>query len=77
MTHIMTIASFRAQPRVGHLDCLKRMYGYVYKTRKYSLKYRTGIQDITEFNSRIRMDWTKSTYGDCVEEIQDDAPKLL
>ena len=38
MTHVMTMASFRAQPQIGHLDWLKRMYGYVYKTRQYTLK---------------------------------------
>ena len=77
MTHVMTMASFRAQPRTGHLDRLKRMYGYVYKTRQYTLKYRTGVPDITEFDSRIEMDWTKSIYGKCNEEIPDDAPKPL
>ena len=43
----------------------------------YKTKYRTGILDITEFDSRIRMDWTKSMNGDYNEEIPDDAPKLL
>ena len=53
------------------------MYGYVYKTRQYTHKYRTRIPDITEFDSWIEMDWTKSIYGDCDEEIPDNAPKLL
>ena len=30
-TAVMTLASFRANPRQGHLDCAKRIYGYLYK----------------------------------------------
>lgn len=26
--HVMTISSFRAQPRVGHLERMKRVYGF-------------------------------------------------
>ena len=29
MTPLMLMSSFRAQPRIGHLERLKRMYGYV------------------------------------------------
>ena len=38
-THVMSMASFRVQPQLGHLERLKRMYGYVYKTQQYTLKY--------------------------------------
>jgi hypothetical protein len=30
-TAVMTLASFRANPRVGHLNCTKRIYGYLTK----------------------------------------------
>ena len=45
--------------------------------RDNTLLYRTGIPDLTDFDSPIEMDWTKSIYGDCDEEIPDDAPKPL
>ena len=30
-TAVMTLSSFRAQPRKGHLERVKRIYGYIYK----------------------------------------------
>ena len=32
-TAVMTLSSFRANPRLGHLNRCKRIYGYLYKMR--------------------------------------------
>ena len=77
MTPLMSMSSFRAQPRVGHLERLKRMYGYVYRTRTYALKYRVEQPDVSAFDSRINLDWPRSVYGEKAEEIPDNAPKPL
>ena len=77
MTALMSLSSFRAQPRIGHLDRLKRIYGYVQRTRTYSIKYRVDQPDVTTFDNRIKMDWSKSIYGDHTEELPDDAPTPL
>ena len=53
------------------------MYGYVYRTRTYALKYRVEQPDVSTFGSRIKLDWSRSVYGEQVEEIPDDAPKPL
>ena len=38
-THIMTLSSFRAQPRIGHLARVKRIYGYLYKFKHFTIKF--------------------------------------
>ena len=77
MTSLMSLSSFRAQPRIGHLERLKRIYGYVHRTRTYAIKYRVEQPDVTTFDNRIKMDWSKSIYGDHTEDLPDDAPKPL
>ena len=77
MTALMSLSSFRAQPRIGHLDRLKQIYGYVHRTRAYAIKYRVDQPDVTTFDNRIKMDWSKSIYGDHTEELPDDAPTPL
>ena len=77
MTPVMSLSSFRSKPRQGHLDRLKRMYGYVQKTRQYAIKYRVGTPEVSNFDNRINMDWSKSIYGDHTEELPDDAPRPM
>ena len=43
-TRIMLLSSFRAEPRRGHLDCMKRIYGYPHKFRFATMiRIRTDI----------------------------------
>lgn len=77
MTTVMSLSSFRAQLRIRHLDCLKRMYVYVFKRRHYALKYRVSQPDVSTFDNMIKLNWSKSMYRNHTEEIPDDAPKLL
>ena len=44
-TAVMTLASFRANPRQGHLDRAKRIYGYLYKYRNGAIRLRTAEPD--------------------------------
>ena len=48
MTPVMTMASFRAAPRIGHLDRLKRIYGYLRKHKSGAIRVRTGQPDYTQ-----------------------------
>ena len=41
----MFMGRFRAAPRVGHLERLKRIVGYLRKRSHFSIRYRTGIPD--------------------------------
>jgi hypothetical protein len=73
-TAVMTLSSFRAQPRIGHLDRAKRIYGYIVKFRHFTIKFRVDEPDLSSFDNKLDLDWSKSVYGDHEEEIASDAP---
>lgn len=71
---VMTMASFRSAPRIGHLNRVKRIYGYLLKMKHAALRFRVNQPDL----SAIPIDtysWEKSIYGDVNEMIPEDAPK--
>ena len=75
-TAVMTLSSFRVQPREGHLNRAKRIYGYISKFRHFKIRFRVGIPDfvLTEGNST---DWSNTVYGEHSEDLPSDAPKPL
>ena len=44
-TAVMTMSVFGASPRKGHLDQLKRIYGYLSKMRHSTIRIRTHVPD--------------------------------
>jgi hypothetical protein len=76
-TAVMTLSSFRAQPRKGHLERVKRIYGYIAKYRDYCIKLRTEEPDLSALNNKIDLDWSKSIYGDHDEDRAEDTPPPL
>ena len=78
MTHVMSLSSFRAQPRMGHLKRVKRLYGYIYRTRHYCIKFRTGTPEMSQFNNKLDMDWDRSVYeANGTEPVLPQAPDTL
>ena len=59
---VTTMSRFRTAPRKGHLERLKRMYGYVWDTRKFAIRIRTGEPDYSMFPDQ-HFDWSYSVYG--------------
>ncbi|MGH3054698.1 MAG: reverse transcriptase domain-containing protein, partial [Gaiellaceae bacterium] len=53
---VMTMSRFRVQPRQGHLDRLKRIFGYLRTYKKTSIKFRTAIPDYGEIPVDIGYD---------------------
>jgi hypothetical protein len=43
---VMTMSGFRMAPRVGHLNRLKRIYGYLLKMKHASIRVRTEEPDL-------------------------------
>ena len=39
--HVATMSKFRAAPRQGHMDRLKRIYAYAIGTKGYAVMFRT------------------------------------
>jgi hypothetical protein len=75
-TAIMTMSSFRVAPRQGHLDRVKRIYGYVSKMRHGSIRFRVGVPDYSAIPLPDN-NWAKTIYGNVVEEVPHDAPRPL
>ena len=76
MTAVVTLASFRAAPRKGHLERAKRIYGYLSKMRHATIRIRTSEPDYSDVSVR-EFDWSKSVYGAIEEIVPDNAPEPL
>jgi Reverse transcriptase (RNA-dependent DNA polymerase) len=61
-TAVMTMSRFRMAPRVGHLNRLKHVYGYLLKMKHASIRVRTEEPDYSDLPDNV-YDWTYSVYG--------------
>ena len=75
-TAVMTMSRFRAAPRVGHLDRVKRIIGYLSKMRHGVIRIRTEEPDYSDIEF-TEYDWFYTCYGGAAEELPDDAPRPL
>jgi hypothetical protein len=75
-TAVMTMSGFRMAPRVGHLNSLKRVYGYLLKMKHASIRVRTDKPDYSDLPDNVH-DWTYSVYGQVEEFLPMDAPEPL
>ena len=73
---VMSMSGFRSMPRQGHLERLKRIYGYICKFPHAKLRIRTKEPDYSDIPD-LEVDWDKSIYGKLKEEIPADAPEPL
>jgi len=72
--HIMTLSAFRAQPRRGHLDRIKRVYGYLSRMKGSAIRIRTNMPDLSDVPIE-RYDWSKTVYAGATEEVPDNIPQ--
>ncbi len=75
-TAVMSMSSFRAAPRIGHLERVKRIYGYITKMKHATIRVRTEEPDFSALPSEPYT-WDYSVYGDVKEELPKDCPKPL
>jgi len=75
-TAVMSLSSFRAMPRRGHLERVKRVYGYLCKFRHFKIRFRTEEPDYSGLNLK-KYDWANTAYGNPSEELPKDAPPPL
>ena len=73
---VATMSRFRAAPRQGHMDRLKRIHAYAIRTKDYGVRFRTDLPD-NSFLPDQDFDWTYSVYGDVHEILPDDMPEPL
>ena len=75
-TAVMSMSSFRAAPRRGHLERVKRIFGYLAKMKHAVIRIRTDEPDFSSL-PHIEFDWEKTVYGNVTELVPKDAPKPL
>ena len=76
LAQVMSMSRFRLAPKVRHLERMKRLYGYLAKTRHFAIRYRTKEPDYSHLPKQ-EYEWTRTVYGNVKEEIQKDKPKPL
>ena len=69
----MNLARFRSAPRLGHIERIKRIYGYVLKFKQASIRYRVHIPDMSQYPVK-EYDWMSTVYGNVTEISPKDAP---
>ena len=72
----MSMSRFRLAPKIGHLERMKRLYGYLVKTIHFAIRYRTKEPDYSNLPKQ-EYEWTRTVYGNVKEEIPKDIPKPL
>jgi hypothetical protein len=75
-TAVMTLSSFRACPRKGHLDRAKRVVACLYRFKFAKIRFRTHEPDFSDLPVPD-YDWARSVYGDAQEDTPRDAPKPM
>ena len=75
-TPVMTMSRFRAEPRHGHKERLKRIYGYLRKFKDGAIRVRTGKPDYSDLED-VEYDWMYTTYGNVTEAVPLDLPEAL
>ena len=60
---VMVMSRFRIAPRIGHMERLKRIFGYLRKYLDGAIRFRTGIPDNEKFFEVPEYDWMYSIYG--------------
>ena len=64
---LITMSSFCTAPRIGHLERLKRICGYLVKMQEFKIRFRTHLPDFSDLSPDVQ-DW-HSVYGN-VKEIK-------
>ena len=75
-TAVMTMSRYRVAPRVGHMNRMKRLYGYVRNYPHALIRIRTDLPDYSDLKF-TEYDWEYSVYGHVEEQVPRDAPPPL
>lgn len=75
-TAVMSMSGFRAAPREGHLERVKRIVGYLAKMKQGAIRVRTEEPEYADIPATT-YDWSHTVYGDVREMMPTDAPKPL
>ena len=72
---VMSLSSFRAAPKDGHLERAKRVYGYLRKHNRFGIRFRTGLPNMSGVEPMPEHDWMHSVYGnECKGKVPEGLP---
>jgi len=71
--HVMTLGSFRAKPRKGHMDAIKKFYGYLCRMKDATIRYRTDMPDLSDLEIQ-EYDWSRTVYAGSNEQYPENLP---
>jgi hypothetical protein len=75
-TATMTMSRFQLAPRIGHLERLQRIYGYLKKLSLAAIRVKV-LQPVYDGFLDQKFDWCHSIYGDVEDLVPKDAPRPL
>jgi hypothetical protein len=61
-TVVMTMSGLQMTPRIGHLNRLRKIYGYLSKIQYASIRVKTEEPDYSDLPDNAH-NWTYSVYG--------------
>ena len=70
----MSLSRYRAQPQKGHLDRVKRIFGYLAYLPEGVIRFRTGEPDFSDIQDQ-EFDWSRTVFGRPKEIIPTDIPE--
>jgi len=76
MTAVMTLSGSRADPRQGHLDRAKRVYGHLPKMRHTPIRVRAAVPDLPAL-STVDYSWGRTAHAGAKELTPGDIPRPL
>jgi hypothetical protein len=74
VTAVMSLSSFLAMPRRGHLKRAKRIYCYLQKMTEARIQVLTNEPDYSDYQD-LEYNWSLSVYGDVKVIIPTDIPE--
>ena len=72
--HVMNMSRLRQQPRIGHLERLKKIVGYLVNFPRGALRFRLHEPDYSNLPHK-KFDWQRAVYVGAKEEIPHDIPE--
>jgi hypothetical protein len=73
MSAVTTMSRYRTNPRQGHVDRCKGIFGYLSEMHHAGIRFRTEEPDFSNLPDQV-FDWSRSVYGKVKERIPEDAP---
>ena len=73
----MLMLRYRSAPREGHLERVRRIYGYLCRFRHFKIRFRVDEPDYSNVPAIPDHGWECNVYGNHEEDIAEDAPKPL